>query len=73
MVGYCWVNNLLPSIILGNFRLQRCMGRHKDTRNILGLEGRPLWSRMNYPFPNPIEKTNLKNPVQLLRIDIEMY
>jgi hypothetical protein len=73
MVGDCWVNNLLPSIILGNFRLQRYMGRHRDTRNILGLEGRPLWSRLNYPLPNPIEKPSLKKLVQLLRIDIEMY
>jgi hypothetical protein len=48
------------------------MGRHMDTENILGLEGRPLWSMMNYPLPNPIEEPSLKKLVQLMRIDIKM-
>jgi hypothetical protein len=43
-----------------NFRLQRYMQRHMDTRNILGLEGRPLWSRLDYPLSNPIEKSSLE-------------
>jgi hypothetical protein len=63
MVGDCWVNNLLPSIILGNFRMQRYMGRHMDTRNILGLEERPLWYRLDYPLSNPIEKSSLEELV----------
>jgi hypothetical protein len=61
MVGDCWVNNLFPSIILDNFWLQIYIGRHRDTRNILGLEGRPLWYKLNNPLPNPIEKPILKN------------
>jgi hypothetical protein len=44
-----------------------------DTRNILGLEGRPLWSRLNYTLANPIEEPILKNTVQILSIDIKMY
>jgi hypothetical protein len=63
MVGDCWVNNLLPSIILGNFRLQRYMRWHTDTGNMLGLERRPLWPRLDYPFSNLIEKSNLKELV----------
>jgi hypothetical protein len=50
----------------------RKMRRNMDTGNILGLEGRPLWSRLNYPLSNPIEESNLKKLVQLLRIDIKM-
>jgi hypothetical protein len=63
MVGDCWVNNLLPSIILRNFRLQRYMRGHRDTRNMLGMEGRPLWPRLDYPLSNPIEKSILKELV----------
>jgi hypothetical protein len=39
------------------------MRRHMDTRDILGLEGRPFWSRLNYSLPNPIEEPNLKKMV----------
>jgi hypothetical protein len=63
MVGNYWVNNLLPSIILGNFKFQRYMRGHNDTRNMLGLEGGPLWPRLDYPFSNPIEKSILKELV----------
>jgi hypothetical protein len=63
MLGDCWVNNLLPSVILGNFRLQRNMRGHRDTRDMLGLEGRPLWSRLDYPLSNPIEKSSFEELV----------
>jgi hypothetical protein len=63
MVGYYWVNNLLPSVILGNFRLKRYMRGNRDTRNMLGLEGRPLWPSLDYPLSNPIEKSSLKEMV----------
>jgi hypothetical protein len=72
MVGDCQMKNLLPSIIFGDLWLHRYMGRHMDTKNIFGMEGRSLWSRMNYPLPNPIEEPNLKTLVQLLRIAIKM-
>jgi hypothetical protein len=48
-------------------------GEARGTRKKLGLEGRPLWSRLDYPFPTLIEKPILKKLVQFLRIDIEMY
>jgi hypothetical protein len=72
MVGDCRIDNLLPSIIFRNFWLHGYMRRHKNTRDILRLEGRPLWSRLNYPLPNPIEEPSLKQLVQLLGIDIKM-
>jgi hypothetical protein len=36
---------------------------HRNTRNMWGLEGRPLWPRLDYPLSNPIEKSILKEPV----------
>jgi hypothetical protein len=63
MLGYCWVNNLPSFIILRDFRLKKNMRGHMDTRDILGLEGRPLWSRLAYPLSNPIEKSILEELV----------
>jgi hypothetical protein len=63
MLGDCWVNNLLPSVILRNFRLQRNMRGNRDNKDIVGLEGRPLWSRLDYPLSNPIEKSSSKELV----------
>ena len=63
MLGDYWVNNLLPSVILGNFRLQINMRGHRDIKDMLGLEGRPLWCRLDYPLSNPIEKSILKELV----------
>jgi hypothetical protein len=57
------VNNLLPSIILGNLRLKIYMRGYRDTRNMLGLEEWPLCSRLEYPLSNPIEKYSLKELV----------
>jgi hypothetical protein len=60
MVGDYCLNNLLPSAILRKFKLQRYMRGHRGTRNMLGMEGRPLWLRLDYPLFNPIEKSILK-------------
>jgi hypothetical protein len=60
MVEYCWENNLLPSIILESFRLQRYMRGHRDTRNMLGMDEMHLSPRLDYPLSNPIEKSSLK-------------
>jgi hypothetical protein len=62
-VGDFQINNILPSILFGNFWLHRYMGRYKYRKDILRLEGRPLWSRLNYPLPNPIEEPILKKLV----------
>jgi hypothetical protein len=57
------VNNILPSFILGYFRLERNVRGNMDIGDMLGLEGRPLWYRMDYPLSNPIEKSILKDMV----------
>jgi hypothetical protein len=48
------------------------MRRHINTRDILRLEGRSLWSRLYYSFPSPVEEPKLKQLVQLLRFNIKM-
>jgi hypothetical protein len=63
MVGDCRVNNLLPFVVLRNFRLQRNMRGYMDTRDMLGIERRPLQSRLDYPLSNQIEKSSLENMV----------
>jgi hypothetical protein len=35
----------------------------KDTRDMLGLERRPFWPRLDYPLFNPIEKSRLEELV----------
>jgi hypothetical protein len=70
--GRLSIDDLLPSIIFRNFWLHGYMRRNMNTRDILRLEGRPLWSGLNYPFPNPIEEPNLKQMVQLLGVNIKM-
>jgi hypothetical protein len=71
-VGDCQIDNLPPSILLTNFWLHGYMRRHMNTRDILRLEGRSLWSGLNYPFPNTIEEPSLKQVVQLLGVSIKM-
>jgi hypothetical protein len=48
------------------------MMRHNNTRDVLRLEGRSLWSRMYYPLSDLVEEPNLKQLVQLLGINIKM-
>jgi hypothetical protein len=72
MVGDCQIDNLLPSMFFKNFWLHGYMRRNMNTMDILRLEGRPLWSRLNCPFHNPIEEPNLKQLIQLMGIDIKM-
>jgi hypothetical protein len=48
------------------------MRRHRNTRDVLRLEGRSLWSRLYYSFPNPVKEPSLEQLVQFLGISIEM-
>jgi hypothetical protein len=67
------VDDLLPSIICGDFRLQRHMWRNDNTRDILKrLERGSFWSRVHYSMDNPIKEPNLEQLVQLLRIIVKM-
>jgi hypothetical protein len=43
-----------------------------DTRDILRLEGRSLWSRLYYSFPDLVKETNLEQLVQFLEVIIKM-
>jgi hypothetical protein len=66
------IDNLLPSIICRDFWLQGHMRRHMNTRDILRLEGRSLWSGLYYSFPNPVEEPSLEQLVQFLGVNIKM-
>jgi hypothetical protein len=57
------VNNFLPFVVLENFKLQRNMREYRDTRDMLGMERRPLWSRLDYSLSNLIKKSSLEEPV----------
>jgi hypothetical protein len=39
---------------------------------VLRLEGRSLWSRLYYSFPNPVKEPILEQLVQFLGINIKM-
>jgi hypothetical protein len=43
-----------------------------NTKDILHLEGRFLWSGLYYPFPDLVEEPILKQLVQLLGVIIKM-
>jgi hypothetical protein len=63
MLGDYSVKNIMPFVVLGNFRLQLNMRGDRDTRDMFGLEGRPFWSRLDYPLSNPNEKFVLEEMV----------
>ena len=44
-------------------QVAKYMRGHMDTRNMLGMEGRPLWPRLDYPLSNLIEKSSFKEMV----------
>jgi hypothetical protein len=66
------VDNIIPSIIFRDFWLQGYIRRHRNTRDVLRLEGRSLWSRVYYSFPNPVKEPKLEQLVQFLGINIKM-
>jgi hypothetical protein len=73
MVRYMLVDDLLPTIICGDFRLQRHMWRNMNSRDILRrLERGYFWSRVHYSMDNPIKEPSLEQLVQLLRVNVKM-
>jgi hypothetical protein len=73
VVGDRLVDNFLPTVISGDFGLQRHMWRNENARKILRrLERGPLWSGMQDTMANQIKKPSLKQLVQLLWINIKM-
>jgi hypothetical protein len=72
MVRDRMVDDLLPTIIFGDFRLQH-MRMKENARDILRrLKRGSFWSRVHYPMANPIKKPILEQLVQFLRIIIKM-
>ena len=72
MVRDSRVDNLLPSIICRDFWLHGHMRRHRNTRDVLRLEGGSLWSRLYYSLPDLVKEHNLEQLVQFLGIKIKM-
>jgi hypothetical protein len=67
------VDNLLPTVICGDFGLQRHMWRNENARDILRrLERGYFWSRVHYPMANPIKEPILEQLVQFLRVNVKM-
>jgi hypothetical protein len=67
------VDDLLPTIICGDFRLQRHMWRNENAWDILRrLERGYLWSIVHYSMANPVKEPNLKHLVQFLRVSVKM-
>jgi hypothetical protein len=67
------VENILPTIICRDFRLQRHMWRNENAGNILRrMEMGYFWSRVHYPMANPIKEPILEQLVQFLRVNIKM-
>ena len=60
MLGDCQVDNLLPSIIFRNLRLQWDVRRYRDIGGLQDLERRPFRPRLDHSLPNPVEKSRLK-------------
>jgi hypothetical protein len=61
MVRYKQVDDLLPTIICGDFRMQRHMWRNKNAWHILRrLERGYFWSRVHYSMANPIKEPILE-------------
>jgi hypothetical protein len=48
------------------------MRRHMNTRDVLRLKGRSLWSRLYYSLPDPVKEPNLEQLVQFLGVNIKM-
>jgi hypothetical protein len=73
MVRDRMVDDLLPTIICRDFRLQRHMWRNENARDILRrLERGYFWSRVHYPMSNPIKEPNFEKLVQFLRVNVKM-
>jgi hypothetical protein len=73
MVREKMVDDLLPTIICGDFRLQRHMWRNENVGDILRrLEMGSFYLRVHYSIPNPIKEHNLEQLVQLLRVRVTM-
>jgi hypothetical protein len=67
------VDDLLPTIICGDFRLQRHMWRNGNAVDILRrLERGSFWSRVHYPMSNRIKEPNIEQLVQLLRVSVKI-
>jgi hypothetical protein len=60
MLGDCRVDNLLPSIIFRDLRLEGDMRRYRDTGGLRGLERRPFRPRLDYSLDNRIKESNMK-------------
>jgi hypothetical protein len=73
VVGDRLVDNFFPTIISGDFGLQRHMWRNENARKILRrLKRGSVRSGMQDTMANQIKKPSLKQLVQLLWINIEM-
>jgi len=61
MVRDRMVDDLFPTIICGDFRLQGHMWRNENARDVLRrLKRGSFWSRVNYSMANPIKEPNLE-------------
>jgi hypothetical protein len=66
-------DDLLPSIICGNFWLQGHTWRNGNVKDVLRrLERRYFWSRVHYSMTNIVKEPSLEQLVQLFRINIKM-
>jgi hypothetical protein len=67
------VDDLFPTIICGDFKLQRHMWRNANGRDILSrLKRGYFWSRVHYSMANLIKEPILEQLVQFLRINVKM-
>jgi hypothetical protein len=73
MVRDMMVDDLLPTLICGDFGLQRHMWRNKNAKDILRTMKRGyFWSRVHSPMTNPIKEPSLEQLVQFLRVNVKM-
>ena len=72
MVRDSRVDNLFPSIICRDLWLQGHVRRHKNSKDVLRLEGGSLWSRLYYSLLDLVKEPNLEQLVQFLGINIKM-
>jgi hypothetical protein len=67
------VDDLFPTVIYREFRLQRHMWRNENAWDILRrLERGYFWSRVHYPMANPIKEPSLEHLVQFLQVNVKM-
>jgi hypothetical protein len=71
MVRDSQFDDLLPSIIYGDFWLQGHMWRNMNARDVLKLERGSFWLSVYYSMTNPFKEPILEPLVQFLGINIK--